>query len=76
VIGKTSFTKDPFNAKGTARDIGGVLEYASISGHERRGRKTEHLPKGEIPRHDGKHDTQGLARHKTFARIRGDEFRP
>ena len=47
-----------------ARHVAGVLQQRAVAGHQRRRGEAEHLPEGEIPRHDGEHDAE---------RIVGDE---
>ncbi len=41
-------------------DVRGVLEQSGVAGHQRRGGEAEHLPEGEVPRHDRQHGAQWL----------------
>ena len=35
-----------------------MLEQADVAGHQRGREKTEDLPEGEVPGHDGEHDAE------------------
>ena len=53
---EAGIAEQTFNGPSAAAHIGGVLEQSGISGHQGRRREAEHLPEGEIPRHDRQHD--------------------
>ena len=41
-----------------AGHVRGVLEDDGVARHQRGGRRAEHLPVGEVPRHDRQHDAE------------------
>jgi hypothetical protein len=59
-LGESGLAENFLDRQGTLRHVGRVLEQTNISGHQCRGRKTEHLPEREVPRHDRQNHAQGL----------------
>ena len=49
-----------------------MLEKPSVSGHERRRREANDLPKRKVPGHDREHDPERLKRDDAPARVRPD----
>ena len=65
---KTGAAKDFFDRERALRNVGRVFEQADVSGHQRRRRKTEHLPERKIPRHDGEDWSERLITNETSRR--------
>src|SRR5207249_5863286 len=62
----------------TARHVGGVLEDASIPGHQGGRGEAEHLPEGEVPGHHGEHGPEWIEADVTprglrLARLLGEK---
>lgn len=72
---ESGLMENRFDGQGAAADVGGVFEHGGVASHQRRNGKTEHLPEGEIPGHDGQHDAQGLKGHIAFRGVARDDFR-
>ncbi len=51
-----------------------MLQQSYVSCHQRRGRKSQHLPEGKIPRHHRQHSTERLVADVTAARRRFHDF--
>jgi len=56
-----------------ARDVGGVLEERDVAGDERGRGEAEHLPEGEVPRHDREHRAERQPAHEGGPRAVGGE---
>ena len=74
VFRKARLAEHRFDRERAARHVRGVLEQSRIAGHEARGRKSEHLPEREIPRHHGENDADRIERDKALARLGQHRF--
>ena len=52
--------EDRLDRQRAPRHVRGVLEDAGVAGHQRRRGEAEHLPEGEVPRHDREHDAERI----------------
>ena len=56
--GKAGAADQGLDGERALGDVGGVLEQADVAGHESGREKTEDLPEGEVPGHDGEDDAE------------------
>jgi len=73
-FGETGSLEDALNSQRALRHIRSVFEKSDVAGHERWRGETKDLPKGEIPRHDGKHRAQRLVAHEATRGVGCDLF--
>ena len=72
--GESGAAEDVFDGESALRHVRGVLQQHDIPGHERPGGGTEHLPEGEVPRHDGQHGAQRLVANEAAGGVGGDHL--
>ena len=60
---KTRAANQSFDGDGALRNVGRVLEQSDVAGHQRRRQKTEDLPEGKVPGHDGQHNAERVPAH-------------
>ena len=65
-------TDERLDRESALRDVGGVFEQSDVAGHQCRREKTEDLPEGEVPGHDGEDDAERVPAYVAVVVLGGD----
>nr|WP_262984904.1 hypothetical protein [Sphingomonas daechungensis] len=61
------FMEHLFDRESATRDVAGVFQKCAIARHQRGCSEAEDLPEREVPRHDRKHDADGIEGYERLA---------